>query len=185
MGSAVANADTPAACNSFWPLYSLRIAALLSFAFLSLLVAGPCRAKEACPWLNEATAGGFLDGAVHSNVTHTTKNPDDANCEFILRNGSTTTVLRIDVETLAKWSADFAPYVARCGQEAEPLKAVGNEAVVCGFDGKKREVSEQVIGRVRDRAFTVRITFNAGERNRDVMQERAKRIAEQVAGFLF
>lgn len=42
-----------------------------------------------------------------------------------------------------------------------------------------------MIGRVRDRAFTVRITFNAGEMNRSVLREKAKRIAEQVAGFLF
>jgi hypothetical protein len=185
MGYSVANAAAPMARSCLWPLRSLRIAGLLSLAFLSLLVAGSCQAKEACPWLNEATAGGFLDGNVRSNVTHTTKNPDDANCEFILRNGPTTVVLRIDVETLAKWPADFASYVARCGQQAEPVKAVGNEAVVCGLDGKKREVSEQVIGRVRDRAFTVGITFNADDNNRDVMREKAKRIAEQVAGFLF
>jgi hypothetical protein len=56
---------------------------------------------------------------------------------------------------------------------------------VCSLDGKKREVSEQVIGRVRDRAFTVRITFNVDGKNRDVMREKAKRVAEQVAGFLF
>jgi hypothetical protein len=82
-------------------------------------------------------------------------------------------------------SGDFAPYVARCGQRAEPVHAVGNEAVVCGFDGQKKEVSEQVIGRVRDRACTVRISFNADGKNRDVMREKARRVAEQVAGFLF
>jgi hypothetical protein len=185
MCRAVANAAAPLDCNSRRPLLCLRIAIPLALAFLALLATNSCQAKEACPWLNEATAGGFLDGAVRSTVTHTTKNPDDANCEFILRNGPTTMVLRIDVETLAKWPADFAPYVARCGQQAEPLKAIGDEAVVCSLDGKKREVSEQVIGRVRDRAFTVRITFNVDGKNRDVMREKAKRVAEQVAGFLF
>lgn len=60
-----------------------------------------------------------------------------------------------------------------------------DEAVACGFNGKKKEVSEQVVGRVRDRAFTVRITSSSGVSDRTVLREKAQKVAEQVAGFLF
>jgi hypothetical protein len=57
--------------------------------------------------------------------------------------------------------------------------------VACAFDDKKKEVSEQVIGRVRDRAFTIRVTSTARDADRDALRSKAKRVAEQVAGFLF
>jgi hypothetical protein len=38
---------------------------------------------------------------------------------------------------------------------------------------------------VRDRAFTARITSNADTADHGVLRDRALKIAEQVAGFLF
>jgi hypothetical protein len=96
-----------------------------------------------------------------------------------------TTVLRIEVETMTEPPASFASYAAQCGPHAAQLKAIGNEAVACGTDGKKRQVSEQVVSRVRDRVFLVRITTNSDLSDRATLRERAKRVAEQVAGFLF
>jgi hypothetical protein len=169
--------------RSLVSLFVLRLSLLL-FS-LPLCYPGISHAKETCPWLNEATAGGFLDGTVTSAVTHSNQNKDDANCEFTLRRGSATTVLRIEVETMPAPPADFGSYLARCGGHAAPLRAIGNQAVACGFDGKKKEVSEQVVGRVRDRAFIVRITSNSGSSDRAVLRDKVQKVAEQVAGFLF
>ncbi len=169
----------------FGPRFDAGFFVLLMLFSLMLCWPRVCCAKEPCPWLNEATAAGFLDGSVTSIVTHSNKNKDDANCDFTLRDRSVTTILRIEVETMSAPRDDFASYLARCGSHAAPLKAIGNEAVACGLDGKKKQVSEQVVGRVRDRAFTVRITSTAESSARSVLREKARKVAEQVAGFLF
>ena len=164
-----------------------RTVALLSLLFLAICMPSRSEAKENCPWLNEATAGGTLQGPVTSTVTHPSNNKDDATCEFIHRDGSVTTGLRIEVATIGGAPGAFAAYVARCGQDSVPLKAIGNEAVACSVDdrNKKGWVFEQVVGRVRDRAFTVRISSNAASPERGALREAARKIAEQVAGFLF
>jgi len=53
-----------------------------------------------------------------------------------------------------------------------PLKAIGTEALAC-----RGETGEQVVGRVRDRAFLVRITTND--------REKVRKVAEMVAGSMF
>ena len=50
-----------------------------------------------------------------------------------------------------------APH-AQCGSGAEQLKAIGNEAQACAYQGKPGWIAEQVVGRVRDQAFLVRIS---------------------------
>ncbi|MGA3185523.1 MAG: hypothetical protein ABSF22_00305 [Bryobacteraceae bacterium] len=57
-------------------------------------------------------------------------------------------------------------FKSRCGPDAVPLKALGSEAVACG---------DQVVVRVRDKAFLVRIKD----------REKALKIAEMIAGSLF
>jgi hypothetical protein len=168
---------------------------LLLFAFWSVLFGFAAEAKETCPWLNEATAAGFLDGSVTSTVTFAIKDKtnadysntekNDATCEFVRHQGSLVMSLRIEVETITGPSDSFESYLARCGPHAAPLTAIGNEAVACGFDGKKNQVSEQVVSRVRGRAFTVRITSNSNSLDRGVLRDKTRSVAEQVAGFLF
>jgi hypothetical protein len=169
---------------------------LLLFAFWSLLFGlAAAEAKETCPWLNEATAAGFLDGSVTSTVTFAIKDKTDANysdtekndatCEFVRHQGSLVMSLRIEVETITGPSDSFESYLARCGPHAAPLTAIGNEAVACGFDGKKNQVSEQVVSRVRGRAFTVRITSNSNSLDRGALRDKTRSVAEQIAGFLF
>jgi hypothetical protein len=167
------------------PWFDVRLCLRIMLFSLPLCFPGISRAKQTCPWLNQATAAGFLDGNVTSTVTHSDANKNDANCDFTLRHGSAVTVLRIEVQTMTAPRADFASYVARCGAHFAPLKAIGNEAFACGFDGERKEVSEQVVGRVRDRAFTVRFTSNSRLSDRTVLREKAQKVAEQVAGFLF
>ena len=104
-----------------------------------------------CPWLNQATAAGVLGGTV-----------TQVGCIFT--RGS----LELRIET----AKDFESYAATCRSEAVPLKAIGSGALAC-----RGETGEQVVGRVRDRAFLVRITTND--------REKVRKVAEMVAGSMF
>lgn len=129
-------------------------------------------AAETCPWMNAATAGGFLGGRISGIKVTRAQASDDASCEFVARDGS---VLSISVETMNSPPTDFPSYLARCHSPAEPLKAIGNKAVACNDQG-----AEQVIGRVRNRAFVIRIKAEGGD-----LRDKARKVAEQVAGILF
>ena len=104
-----------------------------------------------CPWLNQATAAGVLGGTV-----------TQAGCTFA----------RGSVELRIEAAKDFESYAATCRSEPVPLKAIGSEALAC-----RGEAGEQVVGRVRDRAFLVRITTND--------REKVRKVAEMVAGSMF
>ena len=146
-----------------------------------LLIAGlvplVCTAEDKCPWLNAATAAGFLGGAVKPNVTPTA-------CEFVRQEESSDWVLRIEVETMIA-PAEFASRMAQCRAGAEPLKAIGNEAVACSHSEKKGQIAEQVAGRVRNQAFLVRVATSDRSASAKELREKARKVAEQVAGFLF
>ena len=158
-------------------------------AFVLLCVPGRSEAKDSCPWINEATASGALNGTVTATVTHPemSKDADVATCVFLRQSGTTGIELRIEVETLSGASGAYAAYAERCGPDGTPLRAIGNEAVTCSYPDKKRKkwVSEQVVGRVRDHAFTVRVSSSAASPDRKVLQEKAQKMAEQLAGYLF
>jgi hypothetical protein len=130
---------------------------------------------DGCPWINAATASGFLGTAVTMSVTRDTANREDASCSFTGKNAA----LRIVVQTMDTPRSGYTAHAAACGSNIEPLKAIGNEAVVCTPDEPRQ--STQVIGRVRNRIFTVLITTPDVEKAR----EKARAVAEQVAGFLF
>ena len=148
-------------------------------------LASMCGAEESCPWLNAATAAGVLGGAVHPAVAHASKNADDATCDFVRREGSVVAELRIEVETMGASGRELAVYTARCRTNTAPLQAIGNEAVACSVDGKDGEIAEQVAGRVRSRAFLIRMGTNDPPARRKVLREKARDVAEQVAGTLF
>lgn len=59
-----------------------------------------------------------------------------------------------------------------------PLNAIGNEAVACATHGR-----EQVVGRVRDQLFTIRLTMKGF--NEEAISEKGRLVAEQVSGNLF
>jgi hypothetical protein len=159
-------------------------------------------AKEMCPWINEATASGFLHGDVTMTVTHTSTGADkaaaaaatatgtsvtvgDATCEFVRHDASGVTKLRIEVVTMSDVAAAFPGFRGRCGSDSQPVRAIGNEAVVCGTAPAVRGgVAEQVVSRVRERAFVVSISAGAGT-DQATLRETTLRVAEQVAGFLF
>jgi hypothetical protein len=151
-----------------------------------LLLAPPAMAgaAERCPWLNAATAGGVLGGAVTEVTVERAKSGDDASCGFVRHDGAAVSELRIETETMRDPARDFAAYAAaRCHSTAMPLKAIGNQAVACSGEGGDGRIAELVVGRVRDRAFLVRIGAIAA--SPDVLREKARKVAEQVAGILF
>ena len=173
-----------------------------------------CQAPKSCLWLNAATAGGVLGGPVTATVTQAKTNPsvahpanaissagplsadasgedysgngmDDSDCTFIRQAGTTDGELRIKVRTMRDPVKDFASYSAKCGRHAIPLKAIGNEAVTCSLTHKSGHPSEQVVGRVRDRAFVIRISMTDSSMTQELLHEKARAVAEHVAGNLF
>jgi hypothetical protein len=164
---------------------------LLGILFLTLSLCAPavCAASENCPWLNAATAAGALKGSVTFTVTHpgadkTGADKTDATCEFIHREGAVLSKLQIEVETMKDPNREFASYTAKCGRNATPLRAIGNEALLCSLRSKN-QYSEQVVSRVRERAFLVRVSSNSSGPERAELLDKSQKIAEQVAGFLF
>jgi hypothetical protein len=109
-------------------------------------------------------------------------------CSFVYRDASASRELRITTEQVQDPGSALTSYKAHCSGEASPLQAIGNEAVMCAADVKGHAEGEQVIGRVRDQVFTVAITTSARNdpsMSRDELKEKARNIAEQVAGALF
>ena len=115
---------------------------LLVLVFLALSLCAPalCAASENCPWLNAATAAGALKGSVTFTVTHPAADKTDATCEFVHREGAVLSKLQIEVETMKDPSREFVSYTAKCGRNATPLRAIGNEALLCSL---RRRVSIQ------------------------------------------
>jgi hypothetical protein len=134
----------------------------------ALLLAAACRAEEACPWINGATAAGVLGGDVRLDKSDTV-------CIFTHDSSQ----LRIEVETVS------LPYKVKCEPSPTPLKGIGNEAAACSPEEKNGAVAEQVAGRVRDHAFIVRISTIDRSIARATLRDKTRLIAEQVAGILF
>jgi len=151
-----------------------------------LLLPAIGRAAESCPWMNPATAGGLLGGAVTLTVTHENANRDDAACDFIREGGNVISELRIGVQTMDPPRSEYTAHAAECGADTMPLKAIGNEAVVCSPDeGNGGKRSARVVGRVRNRIFTILVGTTDSAATRDSLREKARAAAEQVAGNLF
>jgi len=147
-----------------------------------LLGPAACRAEQ-CPWLNAATAGGFLGGEVTMSVTPLAPN-GDATCEFALTQTAVASNLRIAVHTMSRPSQEYSAFVAQCDGARKSLQTIGNEAMYCAAKGTPGK--EQIIGRVRDRVFLMTIT-TAGPRRRDGSgpSDEAVNLAQQIAGALF
>ncbi len=137
-------------------------------------------AETGCPWMNAATAGGVLGGDVTEKVT---KNHDDADCEFVRGQGELK--LSIEVKTMRDPAREFPDYAARCGGHATPLRAIGNEAVACMEKEGKGTAVARVVGRVRTRAFVIGVSAGGSGLSPAEIGEKARNVAEQVAGNLF
>lgn len=131
---------------------------------------------ETCEWMNAASAAGYLKTAVRASAV---KKGEGGSCDFSGRRGTETLDLWIEVTMLD------AAKTPSCGPGAAPLRGIGNEASVCSYGGESGKVSEQVVGRVRKQAFTVRLSSSGAAAKRGELKEVVCRAAEQVAGNLF
>jgi hypothetical protein len=139
---------------------------------LIVLFPAPCLAEEACLWLNAATAAGNLGGLVSMAVTPTS-------CDFAT-SPPAIGHLHVEVVVMKDIAKEFPAWLARCKRPSESLDAIGNQAIACEVDG-----SQQVVGRVREQAFLVKMRIADRSVTRDSLRQKAKRIAEIVAGNLF
>ena len=169
--------------------------------------------QENCLWLNAATAGGVLGGPVTLAVSHPNPHPmdgqpanvtsaygptsanatstnyagnavDDADCTYD-RQPATAGGMHVSVRTMPDSQKAFASYVAWCGARGTPLKAIGNEAVTCELKGKSGHLSEEVVGRIRDRIFQIDLSVNDRSLTSEALHEKARATAEIIAGNLF
>jgi len=129
---------------------------------------------ETCPWMNAATASGFLGGDVTAKFTPDAAMKGAGVCEFSRAGNFASATLRIEVSLMHAPATEFAAFLAKCGSDAKPLKAIGNEAVTCSLPHKVSRVT----GRVRDQAFVITLTPEA-------QQGSIEKAAEIVAGNLF
>lgn len=149
-----------------------------------LMLATTAAAQDRCPWLNNATASGVLTEPAEVRVRQTAGG--GTACVFFTHvpASPTLSVVVIGVDA-AKSVAMFDR--RRCTSPMVHLKGVGNEAVACSIE-TGHAAEERVTGRVRDKRFTVYINVSAGGDqpfDRNVLQQQAENIAEQVAGALF
>jgi hypothetical protein len=109
-------------------------------------------------------------------------------CAFEQQDERGKRTLRVTVEIAEDAHARLNVIAQACGADAIPLKAIGNEALICGTEERKNQMGERVVGRVRDQIFT--ITINTTRKNdpiltRDNLKSRIYSAAEQVSGNLF
>lgn len=110
-------------------------------------------------------------------------------CLFQSQTAASADLLRISVTTVAdpqNADQELVSHEKRCASSAVPLKAVGNEAVLCMAD-TARFRGAQVIGRVRNSIFTIEIRTHSkrSQATRTLLEEKIEEVANQVAGALF
>jgi hypothetical protein len=146
-----------------------------------------CHGQNLCPWLNIATASGVLGGPATVTVDKTDDHTET--CLFRSQTGASADLLRISVTTVAdpqNVDQELVAHEKRCASSTVPLKAVGNEAVLCTAATAQFR-GAQVIGRVRNNIFTIEIRTHSkrSQATRNLLDEKVKEVANQVAGALF
>jgi hypothetical protein len=168
------------------PSTMLRLRVALLGALLAA-VPPATHAANNCPWINEATASGLLGAdAVGSFTDATAAQP--AVCTFIQEELGTTRTLRITVMDTPEFRALLDSETKACATPASPLIALGNEAIACSGDDRKKLYAERVVGRVRNQVFTITLSTTRKDDSILTRSELKLRIlvaAEQVSGNLF
>lgn len=145
-------------------------------------------AANNCPWLNEATASGFLAGEATGLYSPATPH-QPAVCAFTQKDADVTRILKITVDVSpGDPHQQFVKSEAGCGSNPVQLSAIGNEAVACAVEDLKESRGTRAIGRVRDQLFEILITTTRKDDpilTRDALRLRIRSAAEQVSGNLF
>jgi hypothetical protein len=160
-----------------------------SFTFLLVLVTlmpAVCHAQTKCPWINEATARGILGGPVAVAVK--ISEPGSGVCEFSGQQGVVLRELTVSVNVMTDIPKQFPSYLSQCPPKSTPLRAIGNEAVICSVQTHGNLYAEKVVGRVRNQAFVVSVSTGLQDDpslTPEMRREKANLVAEMVAGILF
>jgi hypothetical protein len=165
----------------------LQGAAALMVSGCVLTLAASCPAQRICPWMNVATASGYMGGPASAAVNQTSDSA--GTCVFTLLSGTAKESLTISVAPAENGDKYLASYGLGCISPAQPLRAIGNEAMMCAVTAATSH-GEQVVGRVRDSIFIVAMASQApanrgGAREASASAEKVESVAEQVAGNLF
>jgi hypothetical protein len=144
-------------------------------------------AANNCPWINEATASGLIGAdAVGSYTDATPTQP--AVCTFVQSAPGITRTLRITVLQTPSYQTVLQAEDKTCAGAATPMIAIGNEAIACSADDRRKLSAERVVGRVRDQVFTITLSTTQKDDsilNRSELKARIATAAEQVSGNLF
>jgi hypothetical protein len=87
--------------------------------------------------------------------------------------------------TVSGSGAGLESYIEKCNSKPVALNAIGNEAMSCSIDAENGQHAEQVAGRVRDRVFLIMVRTADASPGQSVLREKARGVAELVAGNLF
>jgi hypothetical protein len=150
------------------------------------LIASSAKAANNCPWLNEATASGLLGAQAVGSFQAPVGQP--AICIFTQQSSGTTRILQIEVDTRPDAAAHLKALEKTCPSDSAPMQAIGNEAISCLLDDRGGRPGGEVLGRVRDQVFVIRVTTsqkNDPFLTRSALQRLINSAAEQVAGNLF
>lgn len=144
------------------------------------------QAPAACPWINLATASGVLGG--EASLSLAMQSPANTTCTFEYKSGDEVRMLSVQVIGMVDPSKDYAPFRAQCDRDATPMRAIGNEALVCPAAGLASGHGLRVVGRVRTNAFI--LTLSTTAKSSPVMTQQAMEaklgfVAELVSGNLF
>ena len=129
-------------------LFSFSMAALGQYTAPPAPQTSPANASQAkppvvCPWLTVGTAAKMLGGDV--SVAVNVSDSGEGSCKFNREQGSPDT-LEIVVSKAT---------LAGCPVDSIPLRAIGNEAVLCRHADPRGEAVQMISSRVRDQHFTV------------------------------
>ncbi len=141
-----------------------------------------CEAEDVCPWINAATVIDAPGSSVRSVQSIVAGGGDT--CVFHYQKADGFYSVEIAIRTATGSNRDMAAPETRCTSDKITLTGIGNGAVLCGIGAH----GEQVIGRVRDKIFTINVDVKTEHHSTEMtksLSDRAIMMAAQVAGNLF
>jgi hypothetical protein len=123
-----------------------------------------------------------------ASLSLTNKSATNTTCRFEYKSGDEIRALSVQVIGMVDPSNEYAPYKAQCDRDATPMRAIGNEALLCPAVGLANALGLRVVGRVRTNAFI--LTLSTTARSSPAMTQQAMEgkigfVAELVSGNLF
>ena len=161
------------------PEYWRKRAFQLALALLVTSLPAACQTHAVCPWINVATASGVLGGEATLSLTN--PSPTVTTCRFDYKSGEEVRELTVQITAMTDLGKDYALFKAMCGGDATPLRAIGNEAVMCPDNNPGTAHSERVVSRVRNSAFVLRLSTTAKSSpvmTQDSIEEKLRFVAE-------